>query len=300
MRFLRIVLPLAMCFAVAIGSARAAVLYVADVGADAVFGYPLTRGIPASVPTTTLLLTYMPLQLAMAPDGALYVENAAERRVDVYAQGASGHAHSMRTIELPYVPQAIATDVEGYLYVADPTSTVDIYAPTARRHAKPVAHVPLGSLLAGITSLALDASGRLFAGGGGPGGITVVEYANPRGSSVFVRSLKTFSQAPLEMAVDATGELYLVDIYTRVYTYEPAAIACCLFLYPFDRQPAPQAQSFYLVGIALDARHAFLISAGKSVAPTIYTVDMLRGPQTPLSVVTGANLKTPAYVVVGT
>jgi hypothetical protein len=295
MRFLRIMLPLAMCVAGAIGSARAAVLYVADAGADAVFGYRLARGIPSTAPATTLLLAYAPRQLAPAADGALYVEGKARRRIDVYAPGASGHALPKRTIDLPYAPSAIATDVEGYLYVGAPGGTVDAYAPNARNHAKPVGHVALGFSSAGIGSLALDAAGRIFIGVASAGGDFVEEYANPRGSPVFIRALATFIGPPLEMAVDATDELYGTDVLAHVYAFEPTS--CCI--YPYDRQLAVQAKNYHPVGIALDGRHAFVISAQQGLVPAIYTLDMLRGMQRPLSVVTGANLQSPAYVVVG-
>src|SRR5579864_6137344 len=80
-------------------SAGASVLYVADNGARAVFGYSLPGGLPSQTPGTTLSLDYVPRQIALATDG-IYVESQFHKQVEVYAFGAHGRARPIRAVDL--------------------------------------------------------------------------------------------------------------------------------------------------------------------------------------------------------
>jgi len=112
-----------------------------------------------------------PLGLAVGPHGDLFVVNSGRVNLGidsiiVFAPGASGDAAPERTITGDKtgldVPQSVAVDAAGYIYVTNfGSSSITVYAPNATGNAVPIRLIAgtdanLGAYVAGVASGASD------------------------------------------------------------------------------------------------------------------------------------------------
>jgi hypothetical protein len=117
--------------------------------------------------------------------------------------------------------QALAVDTAGNLYVSASTSTTPaiyeilVYAPAATGAATPTRTIASASLTAPVTSIAVDATGEVYALSGNS---ILVFAASATGTSTPVRLISgalTLLDSPSSIAVDAAQNIYVANI---IYT----------------------------------------------------------------------------------
>lgn len=172
--------------------------------------------------------------IAIGADGMMYVANREgpprhhgrpRGSVTVYAANASGDAAPIRTIVGDATgladPTALALDARGNLYVAN-RATVTIYGPGAAGNVAPVRTLAGPSTgLFSLTGIAVDRRGYVYVANdtvtkdGLRGAGTVTVYApGASGDARPVRTIRgraTRLSRPTGLALDATGNLYVVN-----------------------------------------------------------------------------------------
>jgi hypothetical protein len=271
-------------------------IYVGDYAANAVFKYALRNGGLSPQPVSSITSVSAVFAIAVASDGTLYVAERFNTDVKVFAPHAHGNAVPLRTLLLPAVPNAVTVDSNGYLYVALQNAAfgVGVYAPGASGNAQPVATIPQTAAY-----LAVDEEGDLYLSGP-----DVSVYATPATNPTLIRQVcVSFAHG---IALSNSDHMFVVEnSFNRrrlVAAFRQTANGC----------PAPPHGNIYPTGgfgdpiaDATAGNRLFVIDQtyappGGTPAPSILEFDSkLRGPQAPLSTVSGAPLQNPLGVAVG-
>jgi hypothetical protein len=254
-------------------------LYVADNGT--MWEYPIIAGIPSSTPSNTLAAGGN--SFAVGSDALLYALDD-HYNVSVYARGATGIDPPIRTL---YVGGCctLAVNARGYLFVlADTGSVASVYAPGAQQHDSPIVTFSAES---SSRSAAFDRRGNLYLLWGTPqGDRQVTEYADvvthPHPVATFC-----FRRAAWSIATDDAGEVLLSN---GSWSYQHRSIMVVAGgdtrcpVQSLRRISAKDAPSNGYFWISTLGTHLFATHADNS-STQVYTFDVQRGRQTPLSVV---------------
>jgi sugar lactone lactonase YvrE len=131
----------------------------------------------------------------------LYVANAHDSTVTVYAPGASTPMRTIGLLGLVDGPDALAFDAAGYLYVSNKgSSSVSIYGPGSV--------IPSRVISNGVTApsaIAVDAIGNLFVAN--PASVTVYRA----GTGALMQKITNGIQNPVALAFDGFGKLYVAN-----------------------------------------------------------------------------------------
>jgi hypothetical protein len=185
-------------------------------------------------PTGTLVPPSNITVLSVATDGAgqIYVGGGTtlfDTEILVYAAGATGSATPLRTIQFAgtessfIVPNSMAVDASGAIYVTGEGGNIAVVAPGANGVTTPARLLTSGQLT-GPVGIAVDAAGEIFVSDelpAGPGdnfveGTILVFAAGANGSDDPVRVItgqtptETTADAYYGIAVDAAGDIYTV------------------------------------------------------------------------------------------
>ena len=169
-----------------------------------------------------------PEGIAVDASRKIYVTNDTPS-VTVYAAGASGNAAPAQDITgsktLLDNPHGIALDSADNVYVdniADPVSvpaSISVYAAGASGNVAPIQDISgSNTQLNGVTGVATNSGGTIFAGNSDPGKITIYA-AGATGNVKPVRSIsgsKTQLNGLAGVALDATGKVYVVQTEASV------------------------------------------------------------------------------------
>jgi hypothetical protein len=139
-------------------------LFVADPYAKTVYRFPLMPdGLPSKSPDGMLQSPefVVPLGLAVAENGNLFVSDELGKAVYEFAPGASGSAHPIRRLLLSGQAGYMAVDHQGYIFVANlGVNAIQIYRPGAHG-SDPLLHsIPFAATIA--PSILVDRRGRLY------------------------------------------------------------------------------------------------------------------------------------------
>jgi hypothetical protein len=254
-------------------------LYVADNGT--MWEYPIIAGIPSSTPSNTLAAGG--IGFAVGSDASLYALDD-DYNVRVYARGATGIDPPIRTL---YVGGCctLAVNAKGYLFVlADTGSVASVYAPGAQQHDSPRVTFSAES---SSRSAAFDRRGNLYLLWGTPqGDRQVTEYADvvthPHPVATFC-----FRRAAWSIATDDAGEVLLSNGSSSYQHRSIMVVAGGDTRCPVQslrRISAKGEASNGYFWISTLGTHLFATHADDS-STQVYTFDVLRGRQHPLSVV---------------
>lgn len=274
--------------------------YVGDIGANAVFRYPIIKGKLAAQPDSAV--TGVDYQVSVVGiDGTVYVNRRTRGgQVAAYAPGATGNAKPTRILEAPVgsvVNGAMAVDSSSYLYVplfhANHTQDIAVYAPGASGRAHPVAVV---SHNAGA-AMAVDQGGNLYVSYDG-----VQVYANPRTSPTLVRSIcfryATASFGGMALTQKADYILKQTSAGVRsVAAFSQNANGCPAPIHPVIRVN----QSLILESTAIEDRGLYITGYDGALSkPAIFQFDATRfGDQSPVNTVSGPPLQQPREIYFG-
>lgn len=193
-----------------------------------------------------------PIGLALDPVGALYVANARDSTIAVFAPGASGHVAPIRQLGGPRtklnVPQGIALDSRRRIYVTNQRhyilgeGSVTVYAPDAEGNAAPIRMIvgPHTRLTRPI-GLAVDAGGDIYVANGYDQGVVAFE-AGAAGDAVpkpRARGPTADVTSPAGIALGHDGTLLVLEA-GRITAYGQAGPQVCVVAAaPADSMWAP-------------------------------------------------------------
>jgi sugar lactone lactonase YvrE len=236
--------------------------------------------------------------IARDADGNLYVTNSPDGNQDggtvtVYAPDASGNALPVRTIAGEstglYHPEGIALDTAGNVYVAS-TYGVTVYPPGASGNAAPIRTIGTSLRIQGI---ALDTAGNLYVSSGSS---IMVYGAGANDGAAPIRTIEgvgTDLDCPAAMALDATGDLYVLNGCDGTITmYAAGADGNAT---PIRTIGGSNTGVDSPTGIALDAgRNVYVTNTGANTTVTsprsitVYTA-AASGNAVPMRTITGCN-----------
>jgi hypothetical protein len=254
-------------------------LYVADNGT--MWEYPIIAGIPSSTPSNSL--SAGGLSFAIGSDASLYTLDE-DYNVKVYPRGATGIDPPIRTL---YVGGCctFAVNAKGYLFFLDSLGSVaSVYAPGAQQHDSPIETFAAQSRSSSAT---FDRRGNLYLLWGTPEGARqVTEYADvvtqPHPVATFC--LRRFARS---IATDEAGDVLLSggsgNYHNRSIVVMAGGDTACP-AQPLRRISAKGEQSYGYFGLGTLGTHLFA-AHGDSSSTQVYTFDVQRGRQTPISVV---------------
>src|SRR5207249_2186098 len=182
--------------------------------------------------TTSGTIVLLPVPPFSSDISGLYVANSGGGSgITVYALGASGNVAPVRTLPVTgitkiYVPDAVALDSAGYIYV-NTYNSILVFPPGASGNWFPARTISGTSTgLSGTFGVALDSADYLFVANGNTNSILVF----PPGASGNVAPARTIGgtntglNGPYGIALDSAGNLYVTnDNVSSITVYPPGA-----------------------------------------------------------------------------
>jgi hypothetical protein len=263
-----------------------------------VFRFPLSGGIVASQPDSTLFVTAVGGFFAVGLDGSLYVD--AGQQILVYAPGAHGHDPPSRTIAVgPKIlgRGALAVDANQYVYIAA-GSGVQVIAPNGQT---------VGSISESTTSvygLAVDQYGNLFVQLNFAGSDTRnawFVYATPESSPTLIRQscVGVHRSLLLDLAVDG-NQVFLARV-AHITRVPDTTNACPLAPYRYEISANVFPGMFWPM-IAASGGHVFVVDRNTDFTSTRRLLELSESGgqnQTPIADVHYAGFVFPGTVAVG-
>jgi hypothetical protein len=258
-------------------------LYVADAAfgnSGHVLEFPVSSGVPASAPDVVLTMPY-PRGVAVGADGTLYALD--ENGVDEFAAGTPTGGTPIRTLELPFIAEGIAVDVNGYLYAMSFGSfaAVLVYAPLAQGAAQPVQVIYLPNNGDHQQErMKVARSGTLFT----TDGEAVFVIATPISKPTVLREFCVEQRGGIAEAKDGYT---LVAARRGIAVFDRAATGCPLRPRGVIRVSGTSPLS-YPSGLVLEQSIVYTSDISKSVGPRILAIPARVGVQTPIAVISGS------------
>ena len=242
-----------------------------------------------SVPANSVAYVNATTLMAIVPAGSGVV--------DVVVTSAAGSSPTSPADQFTYLAQAgalsdplgTAADGDGNAFIADPTLGYIVEVPAGCTSI--TCEKIVGSGLTGLTGVAVDGNGNLFALSGGPDG-TVTELTYNSVTSTYVQQttaaagLALPNTTPTGITVDDMGNLFVTDTATHQIVEEPYNNATGTYAAPIVLATGSTASA--PSGIAVDANgDVFYADPGTG------TIDeLVPGSSTPIVLASGVNAES--------
>jgi hypothetical protein len=243
--------------------------------------YPIIAGIPSSTPSNSL--SAGGLSFAVGSDASLYTLDE-DYNVKVYPRGATGIDPPIRTLFVGGCC-TFAVNARGYLFFLDSRgNNASVYAPGAQGYDNPMKTFAAQSR---SSAAVFDRRGNLYVLWGTPQGARqVTEYRDlitrphPVATFCLTRSARS-------IATDDAGDVLLSGSSGSYSNRSIVVVAggdkTCP-VQPVRRISAKGEPSNAYFGLAALGTHLFA-AHGDNSSTEMYTFDLMRGRQTPLSIV---------------
>ena len=285
-------------------------IYVADVGADSVFVYSSgTSGNQAPIATifgsNTGLLG--PYGVALDSASKIYVADYEAESVFVYsALGSStGPLNEAPSVAISTTtttglssPQGIALDSGGKIYVADDgnhanefTPSVFVYAAGSNANAAPIATISgSATTLMQPEGVALDSGRKIYVADESAASVDVYSAVGSRTGLLNVAPVDNINGpdtgllAPVGIAVDSTGKIYVTDFAgPSVFVYPAGSNGDAT---PTDTITGSSTLLNYPQGIAVDSKDNIYVADEGAGSVFVYSSGST-GNEAPIATITG-------------
>ncbi len=285
-------------------------IYVADVGADSVFVYSSgTSGNQAPLATilgsNTGLLE--PYGVALDSGSKIYVADYQADSVFVYSAlgGSTGPLNEAPSVAISTTtttglssPQGIALDSGGKIYVADDgnytnefTPSVFVYAAGSNANAAPIATISgSATTLIQPIGVALDSGRKIYVADESAASVDVYSAVGSRTGVLNVAPVDsiigpdTGLLAPVGVAVDSTGKIYVTDFAgPSVFVYPAGSNGDAT---PTDTITGLSTLLNYPQGIAVDSKDNIYVADEGAGSVFVYSSGS-NGNEAPIATITG-------------
>ncbi|MBI4499338.1 MAG: NHL repeat-containing protein [Chloroflexi bacterium] len=235
-------------------------IYVAESGGDRLVRLYTATGqeLATLAPPGTQVSSRLPMSLALAPNGRLFVADRLRKAVDMFAPDGKyvGAYRPDAVLEEPWLPLGLSFDAGGRLLVTDHKATrhrVLVFRPNA------LLDTVFGEQLEGVGPLAfpysaaVDSQGRVYVSDTNNARLLVFDAQGQLLSVVTTAEPRSGLGLPRGVAVDSQDRVYVVDAAGHtVVVY--AAGDTPSFLFTFGELGTRGGELRYPSGIALDQR----------------------------------------------